>query len=154
MLANYTIQEFSGGQEVNKATSRAGSVFKATTGSDEEVTAVQGLLNLSENAYNITLYYEKYGLSARMRYTWREAYRTDDFGSTSSFPWGFPAVQADRGQLNASVTYDVNENLNIGVEAVNITESEVEQYCVNDGALLCFQGLTDRRITVGANYRF
>ncbi|WP_334019275.1 TonB-dependent receptor [Alteromonas sp. S015] len=154
VLANYTIQEFDGGEAENTATSRAGQVFAATTGSDEEVSAVQGLLNLSENAYNITLYYEKFGLSARMRYTWREAYRTDDFGSTSSFPWGFPAVQADRGQLNASVTYDVNENLNIGVEAVNITESEVEQYCVNEGALLCFQGLTDRRITVGANYRF
>ncbi|MFZ8198929.1 TonB-dependent receptor [Alteromonas portus] len=154
VLANYTIQEFSGGELENIATNRAGQVFAATTGSDEEVTRVQGLLNLSENAYNITLYYEKFGLSARMRYTWREAYRTDDFGSTSSFPWGFPAVQADRGQLNASVTYDVNENLNIGVEAVNITESEVEQYCVNEGSLLCFQGLTDRRITVGANYRF
>ncbi|MBT3134854.1 TonB-dependent receptor [Alteromonas sp. ALT199] len=154
VLANYTIQEFSGGELENTATNRAGQVFAATTGSDEEVTRVQGLLNLSENAYNITLYYEKFGLSARMRYTWREAYRTDDFGSTSSFPWGFPAVQADRGQLNASVTYDVNENLNIGVEAVNITESEVEQYCVNEGSLLCFQGLTDRRITVGANYRF
>lgn len=154
VLANYTIQEFDGGEAENTATSRAANVFAATTGSDEEVSAVQGLLNLSENAYNITLYYEKFGLSARMRYTWREAYRTDDFGSTSSFPWGFPAVQADRGQLNASVTYDVNENLNIGVEAVNITESEVEQYCVNEGALLCFQGLTDRRITLGANYRF
>ena len=154
VLANYTIQESSGGEVVNTATNRAGQVFAATTGSEEEVTRVQGLLNLSENAYNITLYYEKFGLSARMRYTWREAYRTDDFGSTSSFPWGFPAVQADRGQLNASVTYDVNENLNIGVEAVNITESEVEQYCVNEGSLLCFQGLTDRRITVGANYRF
>lgn len=154
VLANYTIQEFDGGEAENTATSRAANVFAATTGSEEEVSAVQGLLNLSENAYNITLYYEKFGLSARMRYTWREAYRTDDFGSTSSFPWGFPAVQADRGQLNASVTYDVNENLNIGVEAVNITESEVEQYCVNEGALLCFQGLTDRRITLGANYRF
>ncbi len=154
VLANYTIQEFDGGEAENIATSRAGQVFAATTGSDQEVSAVQGLLNLSENAYNITLYYEKFGLSARMRYTWREAYRTDDFGSTSSFPWGFPAVQADRGQLNASVTYDVNENLNIGVEAVNITESEVEQYCVNEGALLCFQGLTDRRITLGANYPF
>lgn len=154
VLANYTIQEFDGGEAENIATSRAGQVFAATTGSDQEVSAVQGLLNLSENAYNITLYYEKFGLSARMRYTWREAYRTDDFGSTSSFPWGFPAVQADRGQLNASVTYDVNENLNIGVEAVNITESEVEQYCVNEGTLLCFQGLTDRRITLGANYRF
>jgi TonB-dependent receptor len=154
VLANYTIQEFDGGEAENIATSRAGQVFAATTGSDQEVSAVQGLLNLSENAYNITLYYEKFGLSARMRYTWREAYRTDDFGSTSSFPWGFPAVQADRGQLNASVTYDVNENLNIGVEAVNITESEVEQYCVNEGTLLCFQGLTDRRITLSANYRF
>lgn len=154
VLANYTIQEFDGGEAENIATSRAGQVFAATTGNDQEVSAVQGLLNLSENAYNITLYYEKFGLSARMRYTWREAYRTDDFGSTSSFPWGFPAVQADRGQLNASVTYDVNENLNIGVEAVNITESEVGQYCVNEGALLCFQGLTDRRITLGANYRF
>lgn len=154
VLANYTIQEFDGGEAENTATSRASQVFAATTGSEQEVSAVQGLLNLSENAYNITLYYEKFGLSARMRYTWREAYRTDDFGSTSSFPWGFPAVQADRGQLNASVTYDVNENLNIGVEAVNITESEVEQYCVNEGALLCFQGLTDRRITLGANYRF
>lgn len=155
VLANYTIQEFDGGEAENSATSRAANVFAATTGQEDiDVSAVQGLLNLSENAYNITLYYEKFGLSARMRYTWREAYRTDDFGSTSSFPWGFPAVQADRGQLNASVTYDVNENLNIGVEAVNITESEVEQYCVNEGSLLCFQGLTDRRITVGANYRF
>ncbi|MEQ3639756.1 MAG: TonB-dependent receptor [Alteromonas sp.] len=154
VLANYTIQEFSGGDTENSATSRAANVFAATTGSEEEVSAVQGLLNLSENAYNFTLYYEKYDFSARMRYTWREAFRTDDFGSTSSFPWGFPAVQGDRGQLNASVTYTVNENLNVGIEAVNLTESEVDQYCVNENALLCFQGLTDRRITVGANYRF
>jgi iron complex outermembrane receptor protein len=118
------------------------------------VTRVQGLTDLSENAYNFTLYYEKYGLSARMRYTWREAYRSTDFGSTSSFPWGVPVVQEDRGQLNASVSYDVNEKLNIGLEAVNITESEVEQSCVNGGALLCYQGLTDRRVTFGASYKF
>ena len=89
-----------------------------------------------------------------MRYTWREAYRSTDFGSTSSFPWGFPVVQEDRGQLNASISYDVNDNLNVGVEAVNLTESDVRQSCVNEGALVCFQGLTDRRITLGASYRF
>ena len=72
----------------------------------------------------------------------------------SSFPWGFPVVQDDRGQLNASINYDVTEKLTVGVEAVNITEEEVTQPCVNEGALLCFQGLTDRRITVGATYRF
>mgnify|MGYP003663934292 FL=1 len=155
IIANYTIQEFSGGEAVNGATSRANTVFALSTGVDDiNVTAVQGLLDLSENAYNFTLYYEKYGVSARMRYTWREAYRSTDFGSTSSLPWGFPVVQEDRGQLNASINYDVNDQLNIGIEAVNITESEVEQSCINEGALLCYQGLTDRRITAGATYRF
>ncbi|MGS2720175.1 TonB-dependent receptor [Paraglaciecola aestuariivivens] len=155
VLANYTKQEFSGGEAVDSATSRADAVFALTTGIDGiDVTRVQGLTDLSENAYNFTLYYEKYGLSARARYTWREAYRSTDFGSTSSFPWGFPVVQDDRGQLNASVSYDVNEQLNLGIEAVNLTESDVKQYCVNEGALLCYQGLTDRRITLGASYRF
>ncbi|BDX05459.1 TonB-dependent receptor [Planctobacterium marinum] len=155
VLANYTKQEFSGGEAENSATSRASNVFAATTGVDGiSVSAIQGLIDLSENAYNLTVYYEKYGLSARARYTWREAYRSTDFGSTSSFPWGFPVVQEDRGQLNASISYDVNENLNIGIEAVNLTESDVTQSCVNEGALLCFQGLTDRRITFGGSYRF
>ena len=50
--------------------------------------------------------------------------------------------------------YDVNEKLNVGIEAINLTKSDVTQSCVNEGALLCFQGLTDRRLTVGASYRF
>lgn len=155
VIANYTIQDFSGGESIDNATSRANAVFASTTGIEGiEVSARQSLIDLSENAYNFTLYYEKYGLSARARYTWREAYRSTDFGSTSSFPWGFPVVQEDRGQLNASVTYDVNDKFNIGIEVVNLTESNVEQSCVNEGALLCFQGLTDRRVSIGANYRF
>jgi TonB-dependent receptor len=155
ILANYTIQEFDGGEAMDNATSRANAVFAATTGIDGiDVSALHGLPDLSENAYNFTLYYEKYGLSARMRYTWREAYRSEDFGSTSSYPWGFMVVQEDRGQLNASVSYDVNERLSIGVEGVNLTESEVAQSCVTEGALLCFQGLTDRRITFGASYHW
>ncbi|MFW2422303.1 MAG: TonB-dependent receptor [Porticoccaceae bacterium] len=151
-LANYTKQEFSGSDSYWSATSRASSVFAANGATDVDMEAT--LLDLSENAYNFTVYYEKYGISARARYTWREAYRSDDFGSTSSYPWGFPVVQEDRGQLNASINYDITEQLSVGLEAVNITEEEVEQSCVNEGALLCFQGLTDRRITVGATYRF
>lgn len=155
VMANYTYQESSGGEAIDNAISRANAVFALTTGiSDIEVSAKQPLIDLSENAYNFTLYYEKYGFSARARYTWREGYRSEDFGSTSSYPWGFPVVQEDRGQLNASVSYDVNDQLNIGVEAVNLTESEVSQSCVNGGSLLCYQGLTDRRITFGVSYRF
>ncbi len=152
-IANYTTQTFGGTDEYFSAFSRPTTVFDSL-GATEVVTWRGDLLNLSENAYNLTLYYEKYDLSARMRYTWREAYRSDDYVGTSSPPWGFPVVNEDRGQLNASVNYYVTDNLNIGIEAINLTEESVTQYCVNEGALLCYEGLTDRRITFGASYRF
>lgn len=161
VMANYTIQEYKGGSVVNSSAGRGTDIFNAINGIYDDskfvkVEAVQGLLDFSENAYNFTLYYEKYGLSARMRYTWREAYRTDDTaaGASRNSTLGFPVYTHDRGQLNASVSYDVNEQLNLGVEAVNLTESDITQSCVNEGALLCFQGLTDRRITFGATYKF
>lgn len=152
VLANFTIQDFEGGDDFLNATSRASTVFESLGATN--VTYRQIPVDLSETAYNFTLYYEKYGLSARARYTWREAYRSEDFGSTNSRPWGFPVIQDDRGQLNASINYMVSDNFDVGIEAINLTESDIDQYCVNKNALLCFQGLTDRRITIGASYRF
>ncbi|MDN3640748.1 TonB-dependent receptor [Simiduia curdlanivorans] len=152
IAANYTIQKFSGGDEYLTASGRSVDVFTALGATD--VRLQYPLFDNSEDAYNITMYYEKYGLSARARYTWRSAYYTEDFGSTSSYPWSFPAIQEARGQLNASVNYDVTDNLALGLEAVNITESSVRQSCVNEGALLCFEGLTDRRVTFGVSYKY
>lgn len=161
VMANYTIQDFDGGDATDSSATRGTDIFNAINGIYDDsqfvtVEAVQGLLDFSENAYNVTVFYEKFGISARLRYTWREAFRTDDTagGATRNSTLGFPVVTHDRGQLNASVNYDVNEKLNVGVEAINLTKSDVTQSCVNEGALLCFQGLTDRRITFGASYRF
>ena len=160
-IANYTIQEYKGGSVVNQSAGRGTDIFNAINGIYDDadfvrVSAVQGLLDFSENAYNVTAYYEKYGISARVRYTWREAFRTDDTagGASRNSTLGFPVYTHDRGQLNASISYDVNDQLNLGIEAVNLTESGITQSCVNEGAILCFQGLADRRITFGANYRF
>ena len=47
-----------------------------------------------------------------------------------------------------------NEQLNVSIEGVNLTEERIDQYCVNDGALLCFVGLPDRRVTLGATFKF
>ncbi|MGI9229976.1 MAG: TonB-dependent receptor [Gammaproteobacteria bacterium] len=152
IIANLTLQDFTGSDEYYTPTSRADTVFTALGVPDARLQAP--LLDLSETAYNITVYYEKYGISSRLRYTWREGYRSEDYGSTNSDPWGFPVIQESRGQLNASINYDVNDKLSVGVEAVNLTASDVTQSCVNEGALLCYQGLTDRRITFGASYRF
>ena len=161
-LFNYTLQEFEGGSTTDTVASRGIDVLNATAFGEYddanwiEIEEEQGLLDFSENAYNFTLFYEKYGLSARARYTWREAFRTEDFagGASTNSTMGFPVVTSDRGQLNASINYDVTENLNIGVEGVNLTESGITQYCLNDGAILCFEGIPDRRVTFGATYTF
>ena len=156
LIANYTYQDFGGGEATQSAASRGQDIFEAINPNVGTVTAVQGLLDFSPHAYNVTLFYEKYGLSARMRYTWRDAFRTLDTagGASLNSTLGFPTVTAARGQLNASISYDVTEWLNIGAEAVNLTKSEITQYCVNDGAQLCFQGLPERRVTFGATVSF
>ncbi|MEL7200606.1 MAG: TonB-dependent receptor [Pseudomonadota bacterium] len=161
MLANYTLQDFDGGEATNSSSARATEVFNAINGVFDNanfvpVTRVQGLLDLSRNAYNVTLFYEKFGISARARYTWRSSFRTLDTagGASLNSTFGFPTVTAARGQLNAGINYDITDNFNVGVEAVNLTKSSIRQFCVNDDALLCFQGIPDRRITFGATYRF
>tara|TARA_R110001583_G_scaffold73609_5_gene204695 strand:+ start:1723 stop:4731 length:3009 start_codon:yes stop_codon:yes gene_type:complete len=161
IVANYTIQEYSGGSAFYTSAKRGTDILNAINGIYDDsqfvtVTSDRGLLDFSENAYNVAVYYEKFGLSARVRYTWREAFRTEDTaaGASLNSTLGFPVVTHDRGQLNASVSYDVNDNLNLGVEAVNLTKSDITQSCVNEGALLCAQGITDRRITFGVSYRF
>ena len=107
------------------------------------------LQNLSKNSYNITAFYEKYGLSARARYTWRSS-----FQSTDPIQFGVPRVNASRGQLNGSINYDINDNINIGVEAINLFQNDADQFCVNNNSLLCFNGITDRRIVGGVTFNF
>ena len=149
---NYTKQDFSGGSIEDCTSGRGQQVL----GSD--ICISRGLLDFSEDAYNFTLYYEKHGLSARARYTWRESFRTQDFGgganTSGSSTFSFPVHTLDRGQLNASVNYSVNDHFDIGLEAVNLTEERIDQHCVSTGGPLCFVGIPDRRIVFGGIYRF
>ena len=151
VLANYTIQDFSGGDTVDATSGRGLTVLGA-----QEIK--RGLLDFSETAYNLTVFYEKYGLSARMRYTWRDAFRTQDFGAgantSGSSTFSFPVWTLDRSQLNASVSYDVNENFSLGLEAVNLTKEEIYQHAVSKTGPLAFVGYPDRRIIFGGTYRY
>ena len=151
MLFNYTKQDFSGGSIIDSTSGRGLQVLG-------DVSIPRGLLDFSEDAYNLTVYYEKYDLSARMRYTWRESFRTLDFGgganTSGSSTFSFPVYTLDRGQLNASVNYAVTDNFDVGLEAVNLTEERIDQHCVAETGPLCFVGLPDRRIVFGGIYRF
>ncbi|MEM1380196.1 MAG: TonB-dependent receptor [Pseudomonadota bacterium] len=151
VIANYTIQDFDGGTIIDETSGRGLNVLG-------DVAIPRGLLDFSENAYNLTAFYEKYGLSVRMRYTWREGFRTQDFGgganTSGSSTFSFPVNTLDRGQLNASIIYNITDNFNIGIEGVNLTEEPIYQHCVAETGPLCFVGLPDRRIAFGATYTF
>jgi TonB-dependent receptor len=149
VVANYTYQEADSGDDFRSFNSRGKAILEALGIAEEDAQDRVELQNLSKNAYNFTLFYEKYGVSARARYTWRSSYI-----ATDAFQFGLPRVNEARGQLNASINYAVNEQISIGLEGINITQSDAEQSCVNEGALLCFQGLTDRRVLFGGSYRF
>ena len=150
-IANYTHQTFSGGSEVDTTSGRGRTVLG-------DVSIPRGLLDFSKNAYNITGFYEKFGLSARARYTWREGFRTNDFGgganTSGSSTFSFPVHTLDRGQLNASINYDISENFNVGIEGVNLTTSNIIQKCVSETGPTCFVGYPDRRIVFGGSYTF
>ena len=157
ILANYTKQE----QDYNEAFttiggSRATAFWEAQGFAGGVVEVPFQLLDLSEEAYNLTVYFENERLSARMRYTWRDAYYTDELPGTGNefTPLGGRGVVNARGQLNAGATYHVNDNFALSLEGINLTESDADISCLNEDALLCYRGITDRRLTFGAAYRF
>lgn len=154
VIANYTYQR-PGGDAQDFA-----SNFR-TIGGNRRIFQVLGVAeplqqivqpNLSRNAYNATLFYDKFGLNARARYTWRSSFTLP--ASVESFKVGAPLINARRGQLNASVSYDITDSINVGVEGINLLQNDQDQFCVSEGTLLCFNGFTDRRIIGGVNFTF
>lgn len=157
VIANYTYQESGEGltefrdatNPINQVLGRTDTDNSTPTLADDVLSERVTLDNLSENAYNFTLFYDKYDLSVRMRYTWRDAFRQ----SANVMRFNLPAVIGSRGQLNMSVNYDINEMVSVGVEGVNLTREDRTKWCFNEDTLLCEQSLTDRRVTFGVTVK-
>jgi TonB-dependent receptor len=108
------------------------------------------LVGLSDT-YNVTAIYEKYGVSARLTYNWRDdflaaANRTNDAFRNPSFTESF-------GQLDLSVSYDLTDSLVLSFEGINITEEHFRSYNRSRAQLWMAQEL-DARYLFGARYRF
>jgi TonB-dependent receptor len=160
VIANYTYQEAGGGLEtydygsndINTILGRNGGDADGSTATtaDDIVSHRKTLQKLSENSYNITLFYDKHDLNVRMRYTWRDAF-VEELGRHR---FNIPPVVGARGQLNLSVSYDINETYNVGIEGINLTQEDRIRWCFNENTLLCEQSLTDRRVTLGLTAKF
>lgn len=95
------------------------------------------LLGVSKYSYNVGALYEKFGLTGRLVYTWRDKYNEFQFGcelvSGQTFcgdptaPAAFNEVKA-YGRLDASIGYDVTPQLTVSVDANNLTGAKYYSY--------------------------
>jgi TonB-dependent receptor len=75
------------------------------------------LEGLSDSA-NAVLMYEKYGISARVAYNWRDAFlATTAWGGQQ----GLPGFVDEHKQVDFNVTYNVNDSLSLGLDGINVT---------------------------------
>ncbi|MFT4074418.1 MAG: TonB-dependent receptor [Asticcacaulis sp.] len=114
-------------------------------------TITAALVNLSKNTLNTTIYYEDDKLSMRLSGSYRDKFLlkvpsgragSDVQGNIASF------------YLDASASYQVTPNLQLRLEAQNLTNQELGYYedSVRQDSL--YSSYSGRKITVGFGYKF
>jgi len=102
-------------------------------------TPLQGL---SKWSYNIVGLYQKYGLSVRAAYNWRDDYLETNAGNGTG---GVPIYRRAYGQLDGSISYDFSRNVSVSIDGVNLLRARQESY-QNIPENPRFYRLEDRRI--------
>ncbi|WP_016956374.1 TonB-dependent receptor [Catenovulum agarivorans] len=106
------------------------------------------LIGASDSA-NLVLFYDKHGIQARIAYNWR-----DDFLSSTAQDTGAnPTYVQAYGQVDANVSYNINDNLSVFVEAINLTDEYSRSYGRTTYHLLNATQ-TGPRYNIGARYTF
>ncbi len=106
------------------------------------------LVGLSDSA-NFAAIYEKYGLSARLTYNWRDTYLTqiNQGGDRSGI------YAEDYGQFDMNVSYEVNDHLGLSFEAINLTGEDQRQYHrVTNQVYYAYE--LSPRFVAGVRYKF
>ncbi len=106
------------------------------------------LIGLSDTA-NATLIYDKYGISARLSYNWRDKFLSglnrDSFHN--------PTFTAPYSQVDVNISYDITPHFAVSFEGINLLEEGVRQYG-RDDMNSWFITENSARYLVGLRYRF
>lgn len=128
VIANYTIAE----TELEYDNTKSASEFQL---------AVTGV---SDSA-NLVGFYDKNGLQARIAYNWR-----DKFLSGGGFN---PFYTEAYDQIDANISYDINDNLTVFAEGIDITGTDRRGHKRSENAAY-FVNPQDGRYAMGARYKF
>lgn len=107
---------------------------------------------LSKNSYNLTLYFDKprYRLGGRIRYTYRDSFL---FSDSIDIANTLPLYTDDRGILNASMSYRINDTFSVAFSGTNLTkEQTIQRSIVADGPIARERD-ADRRLSLGIRAR-
>ncbi|HLA72691.1 MAG TPA: TonB-dependent receptor [Steroidobacteraceae bacterium] len=107
------------------------------------------LEGLSDSA-NAVLIYEKYGLSARVAYNWRDAFLTSTVWQGQQ---GLPAFVDEYKQIDLNITYNINDRIAVGLDGINIT-GEGQMIYSRTKDMQWWNGEGDPRWTLTARYNF
>lgn len=108
------------------------------------------LQNVSKNNYNIVLFYEKYGINARLAYGYRGPYIS---GFATPNVAGIYVIDKPANMLDLSISYDVNEHLTYVFGATNLTRANTYTYWGRTDVPSNVE-FVDRTFDVGVRFRF
>jgi len=106
------------------------------------------LVGLSDTA-NVTLIYDKNGVSARLAYNWRDKF----LAQLNRDGYHNPTYTEPHGQFDFNLSYDITHNIALSFEAINITEKGIRQYGRTPVELF-FAQEQQRRFLLGARFKF
>ncbi len=102
---------------------------------------------MSKDSYNLVGYYENDKLQLRVAYNWRGKY------VESPDAWGGPEWVAAYGQVDASASYRITEQITAFAEISNLTNSRYQKY-VKREEQVSYLSRFGRQISVGARFTF
>lgn len=164
IIANYAYQEGERDQEFNLPRYfHGGQWIPARCASQyddpelretcESGTFPLNFVRLSENSYNFTIFFERprYRWSGRLRYTYRDSYL---IAESSDLGFGQPSYADDRGQLNASLSYRIDDVFSLTFSGVNLTKELGKNKVSFPDGPVALQKDADRRFALGIRAKF
>lgn len=139
IIVQHTFGESGFGLQANATKADSDTEFN-----NESKAAQFAIYGLSDSA-NFIGFYDKDGLQVRIAYNWR-----DDFLASGG---GNPRYTEAYGQVDASVSYELTDNLTVSLEGLNITDETTRQYGRHTGMTFNYIE-TGARYNLGVRYNF
>lgn len=123
--------------------------YMTASGGNLVVATVNQLTNLSGRSWNATLYYEDDTISTRVSAAYRSKYLTTVPGRNGS------DVEGTNSTLNidASFTYNIDQNWAATLEGVNLTNELQDQY-FDSSNMMSFKHMTGREVLFGIRFNY